>query len=109
MTGAEAVVMLPFIISFLAGIFSLWVGMQLKAEKDEKKELRDKVQILTTQIEVIKETVVTEVSLRDFISARAKETDLVYKKEMQRLEDKIDGLTNMVTQLAQHLPKRGDD
>ena len=105
--GLEALV--PIALSLICSLIVAAFSFKMKTEKEAKKELEKEVQKLRTDMTVMQKTAVTEVSLRDYISDRFRESDAASKKEMERLEGKIDGLANMITQIAQHLPKRGED
>lgn len=75
-------------------------------EKAEKKELLKSVESLKTELAVLKTTAVTEVGLRDYISERFRESDQIHKRELERLEDKLDHLTNVINEVVKNMPKR---
>ena len=75
-------------------------------EKKEKEKLAEEVQELKTEIAVIQNTTVTEVSLRDYISKQFRESDIANRRELERLETKIDKLGASVEELIKNIPKR---
>lgn len=74
-----------------------------------KEKLENQVAELKTEVEVLKKTSVTEVSLRDYISDRFRESDTVNKKELEKLEQKIDGLASVINEIARQMPKRKNE
>ena len=126
--GLELFDIIKLLISILWVPFVGLMMTKRKEEKDEKDKMLNKISSLETQLAVmnntdtnkelallktkvaiIEKTAVTEVDLRDYISERFRESDALQKKELDRLEDKLDDLTDLMNDILRHLPKRGED
>ncbi len=90
----------------------LWVpivGLMMAKRAEERKDkesLQKEVQELKTSLAVLEKTSVTEVTLRDYIAKRFQESDMAQRRELERLENKIDNLANSINDIVKHLPKR---
>ena len=103
MTGIEIAQLL---LSLLWTPFIAVMLSKRREEREEKDKLQSEVQELKTALAVLEKTSVTEVTLRDYIAKRFQESDMAQRRELERLENKIDNLANSINDIVKHLPKR---
>lgn len=100
---------LRWIVALLWMPFVPFVLAKRSEFRQEKIKSEERIAHLEIEFAVLKETAVTEVSLRDYISTRFEKSDQQNKEELKRLESKIDDLTKTVNLVVSHLPKRAGE